>query len=450
MLYKLKKFIRGLVPAGVLIGYHASVNWIAQLFAGFPARTMITIGVTGTEGKTSTVSYISNLLVTAGFKTGFTSTATFKVGPRVTMNPMKMTMPGRFSLARLLLRIKKSGARYLIVENTSEGLRQHRHAGIAYDVAVFTNLSPEHIESHGSFENYRKAKEMLFASLAHAHRKPGVKKIIIANLDDAHAKHFLSYDADEKWGFTLEGAGSHEVTHVVRPAEYSCGPTGIEFVLTDKAGNAVRISTGLVGIFNLKNMLAAAAVALSQGVTLEKVKEGLEKLEPVPGRMEPISEGQPFTVIVDYAHAPSSLKLVYSTLREQLAPGKKLIAVLGSAGGGRDKGKRPVMGELAARLVDFSVVTNEDPYDEDPAEIIQQVAQGFVNAGKKKGEDYVEVLDRREGIRWALDKARPGDVVVITGKGCEAVIMSKDGKRIPHDDRTVAREIIGELQRAKR
>jgi UDP-N-acetylmuramoyl-L-alanyl-D-glutamate--2,6-diaminopimelate ligase len=448
MLYKLKKFVRGLVPAGVLIGYHASVNWLAQLLAGFPARGMITIGVTGTEGKTSTVSYISNLLEAAGHKTGFTSTATFKVGPRVAMNAMKMTMPGRMSLARLLKRIKNSGARYLIVENTSEGLRQHRHAGIAYDVAVFTNLSPEHIESHGSFENYRKAKEMLFSSLAHSRRKPGVKKIIVANLDDANAKHFLSYDADEKWGFTLEGTGSHEVTHVVRPAEYSCGPDGIEFVLNDKAGNSVRINTALVGIFNLKNMLAAAAVALSQGISLEKVKEGLEKLEPVPGRMEPINEGQDFTVIVDYAHAPSSLKLVYTTLREQLAPGKKLIAVLGSAGGGRDKGKRPVMGELAARLVDFSIITNEDPYDEEPSEIIKHVARGFLQAGKKKGSDFVEVLDRREGIRWALEKARPGDIVVITGKGCESVIMSEAGKRIPHDDRTVAREIIADLKKS--
>src|SRR3990172_11175456 len=269
----MKRFI----PQPLLLAYHATIAWVSQLAYGFPARRLITIGVTGTDGKTSTVNYISQILEAAGHRTGFTSTATFKIGERFSLNPMKMTMPGRWTLARLLHQIKKSGAEYAIVENTSEGLRQFRHLGIDYDLAVFTNLSPEHIESHGSFENYRKAKEKLFARLSRSRRKSGVKKIAVANLDDPNAKYFLAYDADEKWGFSLETDQSEVVGHVVRPVAFECRPDGISFTLRElgtspahstsrggsldrAAGTEVHVNTKLVGIFNLKNMLAATTV----------------------------------------------------------------------------------------------------------------------------------------------------------------------------------------------
>ncbi|MDP2587273.1 MAG: UDP-N-acetylmuramoyl-L-alanyl-D-glutamate--2,6-diaminopimelate ligase [bacterium] len=446
----LKRIIRGLVPRPLLFGYHYVLNWVSMALAGFPTRSLITIGVTGTNGKTSVVSYISDLLESAGFRTGYVSTATIKVGSVKRLNQLKMTMPGRWTLARMLRYIKKSGARYAIIETSSQGLEMGRHLGISYDIAVFTNLTPEHVEAHGSFENYRAAKEKLFKALSKGKRKKDVKKIIVANIDDANARYFLQYDADQKWGYSLGVDQAALPGMVVRPVEYACGPKGISFTLKDQQGQTAHIQSSLIGIFNLNNMLAAATVAMSQGISLDKIKVALEKLEGVPGRMEPIDEGQDYSVIVDYAVVPESLELVYKTLREQLGPNKKLIAVLGSAGGGRDVAKRPKLGALAARYAYRAAVTNEDPYDEEPMNIIKQVARGLEQAGKIKGRDYVTLLNRKTAIAWALKQAGSGDIVVITGKGCEPVIIAANGKRIPHDDRTVAREFLQEqLQRAR-
>jgi UDP-N-acetylmuramoyl-L-alanyl-D-glutamate--2,6-diaminopimelate ligase len=450
----LKSTIRRATPRWLLNAYHGAVAWSSQAAYGFPTRRMLTIGVTGTDGKTSTSNYISAILERAGKRTGITSTAIIKVGARTRLNPYKLTMLGRWHLASLLAEMRREKTDIAIVETSSEGLAQHRNAGIAYDVAVFTNLSPEHIESHGSFEAYRQAKEKLFASLAKSPRKTingtAVKKVICANLDDAEAHHMLRYDADEKWGWSLEAESSPLVTHVVRPMQFACTPGGITFTLRapgagDAAGDSVEVQSKLVGTFNLRNMLAAATVALSQGVPLEVVGRALSALEPVPGRMEPIAAGQPFTVIVDYAHAPNALEQVYRTLHEQLAPGARLIAVLGSAGGGRDKAKRPLLGKLAGTYAHVAIVTNEDPYDEDPQEIIDQVAMGVKAAAKPGGTELHIVPERRDGMQLALKSAKSGDIVVITGKGCEPVIVSKGGERIPHDDRTVARELLGEL-----
>jgi len=444
----LKSTIRSATPRGLINAYHGVGAWLAQLRYGMPTRHMLTIGVTGTDGKTSTSNYTSAIFEADGKRTGITSTAVIKVGARTRLNPYKLTMLGGRKLAALLGEMYREKTDVAIVETSSEGLAQHRNAGIAYDVAVFTNLSPEHIESHGSFEAYRAAKEKLFATLARSPRKTlggvAVKKVICANLDDAEAHRMLQYDADEKWGWSLEADASPLVTHVVRPVQFACTPSGITFTL--RHGNdTVEVRSKLVGTFNLRNMLAAATVALSQGVPLEVVGRALSALEPVPGRMEPIVVGQPFTVIVDYAHAPNALEQVYKTLREQLAPGARLIAVLGSAGGGRDKSKRPLLGKLAGTYAHVAVVTNEDPYDEDPDDIIEQVALGVKAAAKSGGTELHVVPERRDGMALALKTARSGDIVVVTGKGCEPVIMGPEGKRIPHDDRTVARELLSEL-----
>lgn len=443
----LKNLIRRAIPRGVLNAYHGAVAWCAQALHGFPTRHMLTIGVTGTDGKTSTSNYISVILEAAGKKTGITSTALIKVGARTRLNPYKLTMFGGWQLAGLLAEMRREKTDVAIVETSSEGLVQHRNVGIAYDVAVFTNLSPEHIESHGSYEAYRAAKERLFAMLARMPRKTDVPKMICANLDDKEAGVMLQHDADEKWGWSLAADSSPLVKHLIRPTQYACTPRGISFTLRDDQGAVADVTSKLVGTFNLRNMLAAATVALSQRVPLDVVAGALSKLEPVPGRMEPIDAGQPFTVIVDYAHAPNALEQVYKTLREQLAPGARLIAVLGSAGGGRDKAKRPLLGKLAGTYAHVAIVTNEDPYDEDPQEIIDQVAVGVKAAAKTGGTELHIVPERRDGMQVALRAARPGDIVIITGKGCEPVIMGPAGKRIPHDDRTVARELLQELQR---
>lgn len=449
--------MRQFIPKFLLIAYHTVLTWLSAVWYGFPSRHMITIGITGTDGKTSTTDYLSQILEAAGFKTGYTTTAAVKVGSRVKINDRKMTMPGRWHLQKLLKKIKDDGAAYALVETTSSGLEQNRHQGIAYDAAVFTNLSREHIEIHGSYQKYRQAKEKLFAVLSKTKKKPGVKKISVVNVDDHEAPHFLSYDADEKWGFGLEPDHKIIVEHLIKPLAYSCGPNGITFSLPDNAGRGggskaspVVIKTRLVGLFNLKNMLAAVAVARSQGINLTTIKRALEKITPTPGRMEPINEGQDFSVIVDYAHAPAALELAYQALRAQLAVGKKIIAVLGSAGGGRDKAKRPLLGQLAAKYADFAVITNEDPYDEDPTQIINQVAAGLVRDGKKEGRDFIKILDRKKGIATAIKKAGPGDIVIITGKGCEPVMAVKGGQKIPHDDRKVAREALRHLLLKKR
>lgn len=433
------------IPKPLLQAYHWALAHLAAAWYAWPSRRMVVIGVTGTNGKTTVVNLIARILEEAGEKVGLTSTVNFRVAGEDVLNDMKMTMPGRFFLQKMLHRMAEAGCRFAVIETSSQGLEQYRHLGVEYDVAVFTNLTPEHIEAHGGFENYKAAKLKLFRHLTRHARKSlpmrgDVKKVIVANLESGHAWDFLDAPADKKYGFLAEGAEKEAgkvawPMAVVKALDVKLEASGSSFTVRD-----ARFALKMPGRYNVLNALAAVSVGLSQGVPLETMARALAKVDNVPGRFERIDEGQDFAVIVDYAPEPESLRQVYAAIDRM--PRKRLIHVLGSAGGGRDVARRPILGRMAGEKADIAVVTNEDPYDDDPNVIIAQVAAGALEAGKKEGETLLRIEDRREAIRKAIALAEAGDIVLLTGKGAEQAIVGRGGRLAPWDERKVVREAL--------
>jgi UDP-N-acetylmuramoyl-L-alanyl-D-glutamate--2,6-diaminopimelate ligase len=430
VLHALKKYI----PDPFLRFYHATLGYVAGIMYGNPSHSMVVIGVTGTNGKSSTVQFIAQLLTELGEKVGYTSTAGFSIAGMAVENRMKMTMPGRFALQSMLSAMKKMGCTYAIVETSSQGLVQYRHVGINYDVAVFTNLTPEHIEAHGGFDEYKKAKGLLFKHLtARSHkflRGTRVQKQILVNGDDVYAPYFASFPADAHWTFGWQ----EHVGRGVYAKELSRGADGAQVVV-----NGVPAHWQLLAHFSRLNALAAVATVHACGFSLADVLRASEKLRDVAGRFERIALGQPFTVIVDYAYEPYALRALFASLPPHTG---KVIGVHGSAGGGRDKARRPVIGAVAAEHEDVVVVTNEDSYDEDPQVIIDAVAAGARVKGKRDGESLFTIVDRKKAISFAIERAQPGDVVLITGKGSEPVMAVAGGKTIPWDDRQIVRDVL--------
>ena len=397
----MKELIKKFIPEFLLNWYHFILAFLGAFFYQFPSKKIKVIGVTGTNGKTTVVELLTKILEEAGLKVAVLSSIKFKIREKEWSNKLKMTMPGRFKIQRFLRQAVNSGCQCAVLEVTSEGILQHRHQFINFDVAVFTNLSPEHIERHGSFEKYREAKGKLFENTKNVH---------VINIDDKNADYFLQFEARKKYTYGLEQG---EINN-----------KNIQFNLK------------LPGEFNIYNALAATCVGLSQGISLDVCKKAVEKVEGIPGRMELVIS-RPFKVIIDYAFTPAALEKVYQTIQNT-----KLICVLGACGGGRDKWKRPVLGEIAAKYCDEVFVTNEDPYDENPMEIIEQVARGTKGRAKK-------IVDRREAIKEALKSAKLGDTVIITGKGSEPWMCVKGGKKIPWNDREVAKEEFNKLKNGK-
>ena len=391
---------------------------------------MIVIGVTGTKGKSTTSNLIAKTLQQLGEPVGLTSTVNFIVGKNEWLNDKKMTMLGRFALQKLLRDMVASGARYAIIETSSEGIAQYRHSGIEYDVCVFTNLSPEHIESHGSFENYRAAKELLFKHLTRFPAKTikgtTIPKIIVTNADDEESARILQYNADKKTTYGMS-AGD------VRMSDVNSEMRGVSFQL-----NQTPFQLQLIGDFNAANAAAAATTIQALGFDLQKIAEALAKVPPVPGRQEFINAGQNFLVMVDYAYDPTAQTKLYELISQFQK--NRIIHVTGSAGGGRDKSRRQTLGKLAGEKADVVIVTNEDPYDEDPQVIIDAVASGARGSGKTDGVNLFKILDRGEALHKALSLAHEGDLVLITGKGAEQAICVANGKKIRWDDRRVVRD----------
>ena len=403
--------LRKLVPKPILSFYHLALAKTAAFWYGNPSEKLIVIGVTGTNGKSTTVNMIASILQEAGYKVGLTSTINFRIAGQEKLNDLKMTMPGRFWLQRQLARMMAAGCRFAVIESSSEGIAQHRHVGIHYDAMVFTRLRPEHLERHGGFENYKQAKLEYFRHLERLPRKVDVPKVIVVNAEDEHSKDFLNFKVDQK--------------------------------ITFSASDAADLHLKLAGKFNLLNAAAAIAVTTAYGVARDVAKAALEKIEIIPGRVEYVREGQPFEVMVDYAPEPNSLSALYETLAAIAK--KRLIHVLGSTGGGRDRSRREVLGRMAGKTADIVVVTNEDPYDDDPQEIIDDVAKGALEAGKILGRNLFKILDRRAAIHKALTLAQPGDLVLLTGKGAEQAMVVAGGKKIKWDEREVVREELGKI-----
>ncbi len=413
----MKKALAAALPAPILSAYHFALSFLAALIYRFPSKRITVIAVTGTKGKSSTLEFLNAIFEAAGQSTALTSTIRFKVGEKSKPNKKRMTLPGRFFLQRFLAKAADHGCSVAIVEMTSEGARQHRHRFIAMDCLIFLNLAPEHIESHGSFEAYADAKFAIGRQLARSHKRP---RIMVANATDPASSRFLSLPVDEHLPFSLQGA-----------TPFESGERGGYFTF-----DGLRIDVHLPGEFSLMNALAAATAAHALGVPSLAIQRGIDSLTRIPGRAESIEEGQPFPVVVDYAHTPDSLTALYSSFKN-----RRKICVLGSTGGGRDMWKRPVMGGVAELHCDRIILTNEDPYDEDPKSIIDMLASGI----SKKTPEII--LDRRAAIRAALTDAKEGDAVLITGKGTDPTIQLARGKSIPWSDADVVREELRALKK---
>lgn len=407
--------MRALIPEPLLAVYHFALALLGAVWYRFPSRQLTVIGVTGTKGKSSTVEIIRAILTEAGYTVASTGTIQFCIGDRCERNLFKMTMPGRFFLQRFLRQAVNEGATHAVIEMTSEGARQHRHRSIELDALVFLNLAPEHIERHGSMEAYVAAKLSLAEHVARSHKRP---RIIVANIDDPYGDRFLAQKVELPRPFSLRDA-----------EPYTADERSVRFVW-----NGDLYSAPLAGVFNLANILAALTLSDTLGVPRPIMKKALEHMPPIAGRVERIEQGQPFQVVVDYAHTPDSLKALYDTFKDH-----RIIAVLGSTGGGRDRWKRREMGALASARADVAFLTNEDPYDEDPRAIVDDIAQGF------SGKAPHVVLDRREAIVQALIAARPGDAVLITGKGTDPVICGPNGTKEPWSDARAVREALSKL-----
>ncbi|MEK7625602.1 MAG: UDP-N-acetylmuramyl-tripeptide synthetase [Patescibacteria group bacterium] len=419
--------------------FHFILAFVAYWFYGRPSRKLVVIGVTGTKGKSTTSRFIAEVLEAAVYKVGLLSTVEFQIGEERWLNDRKMTMLGRGQIQSMLRKMVNKKCTHVVVETSSEGILQYRHYGLNYDVAVFTNLGTEHSERHGGYENLRSDKGQMFASLTLGKRKKVkgkiIPKVIVANGDDKEARFFLSYPADRKYLFTFNP--DHPAVENVEIVTGRIESKHHGFVV----GNEM-YKLSLLGKFNCENALAAVVVGKSFGIDPGQIADGLLKVELVPGRMEFIDEGQLFKVVVDYAHEPMSLTALFSTLRS-LTTGK-LIAVVGSDGGGRDKQKRERMGEIAGQMADIVVITDVNCYDENPTEIAEMLAKGARAAGKMDGNDLFIQVNRREAMKAAFAMARQGDIVVVTAKGTEPYIGVANGKRIPWDDRKVSRELIRE------
>lgn len=396
-------------------------SFLGAMMFGFPGKKIKVIGVTGTNGKSTVVDFTTRILKEAGFRVATSSSVSFKIGDQDELNTLRMTMPGGFLIQKFLKKAVDEKCDYVVLEVTSEGIKQHRHEFIDFNTAVLTNLTPEHIESHGGFENYKNAKGKLFDI---------TKKLHIINIDDEHKDFFLKFPSQDK---IVYGLNKNTTTHkFIKATEIHVTPKGTKFSV-----DGADFNLKILGKFNVYNALVSISIALSENIDLSVCQRALSKAEGVPGRMEEVVSA-PFRVIVDYAFTPNALDKVYSTIKDNFQP-NKMICVLGSCGGGRDKWKRPVLGELAGKYCDEIIITNEDPYDEDPLEIIDQVAEGTKGKATK-------IIDRREAIKKAISIAEKDDVVIITGKGCEPSICLAGGKQIPWDDRKVVKEAYNSLR----
>ena len=419
--------------------FHWLIAFLSYWYYGRPSRKLIVIGVTGTKGKSTTSRLIASVLEKGGFKVGLFSTVEFQIADKRWFNDKKMTMLGRGQIQKMLRDMVKAGCTHVVVETSSEGILQYRHYGLNYDLCVFTNIGSEHSERHGGYENLRNDKGKMFAALKSAYRKRlggvSIPKTIVVNGDDKEAGFYLGFEANVKLAYTFTGATYTETESII--AKKIDGDDHSFLIGSEK------YSMGIIGDFNVYNGLAAAVVGKCFNVKYEAIQNALQSITLIPGRMEFIEEGQPFKVVVDYAHEPMSLTALFNSLRKMTTG--RIISVVGSDGGGRDKLKRGTMGNIAGKFTDIVVITDVNCYDENPAEIAEMLARGARAAGKRDKVDLFVELDRHAAIRAALRTALAGDTVAITAKGTEPFIAVANGKKIPWDDRKVARELLNEL-----
>lgn len=415
LLRKIKSLIPHSLFSIVQPFYHYILVFLGAVRYGFPSRNIYLVGVTGTKGKTSTTELTAAILKEAGFRVALANTRQFKIADHTEKNMTKRSMLGRTRLQQFLRKAVDAGCTYAVIEMTSEGAKQFRHKFLDLDALIFTNLSPEHIESHGSYKKYVEAKLSFARALESGDAS---SHTIVVNRDDAESDKFLSVKVGKRCTYGIDDA-----------FPYTSTADGGELTWR---GNSIKLK--LPGEFNIMNALAAATFAESRGVAVGTIKNALEKFALVHGRMERVDVGQDFSVVVDYAHTADSLDRAYGVY-----DGVKKICILGGTGGGRDVSKRKIMGAVADKHCEHIILTTEDPYDESPEDIANDVAWGI------KNRPHEFILDRREAMAKAFQMAKKGWVVFITGKGDGPYIMGPNGLRTPWNDASVAREELIKL-----
>jgi UDP-N-acetylmuramoyl-L-alanyl-D-glutamate--2,6-diaminopimelate ligase len=402
--------MRGLkVPLVIVPNSREALAYLSAAWHGFPARKITVVGVTGTDGKTTTCNLLHSILAAAGRRVGLVTTVNAIIGERVMDTGLHTTTPDSPDVQRYLAEMVDAGLEIAVLEATSHGLEQHRVTACDFDVAAVTNVTHEHLDLHGSLKAYQQAKAMLFHHLMAGYRKPGVPKVAVLNADDDSYRYLHRIPAERKLIYSIEGDASVVATGIRRSAgdtRFTIQSPGVDFELR----------TVLVGDFNVANILAATSVALALDISPEAIQQGVWGVKGIVGRMERVDEGQDFAAIVDFAHTPNALEQALETART-LTSGR-VIAVFGSAGE-RDVAKRAWMGEIGGRLADVTVLTAEDPRTEPVDAILEEMARGTAKAGAVEGQSYFCIADRAEAIRFAVDLAQPGDLVIACGKGHE-------------------------------
>ena len=406
------------LPQVLVEDARAAMSYMAQCFYGYPARGMRGVGITGTKGKTTTSFLVREIARNAGYKVGLMGTVCTSIGDKE--EPASLTTPDPIDVQSLLARMRDAGCDFYVMEVSAHALDLRKLVGMQFDQGVFTNFSQDHLDYFGTMETYRKAKEKFFTPFYIRHA--------VVNADDEAAPHMLGKVETTTFG-------------VSKPADAYANDieiheSGVSFVMSWKD---VRLPLHLhiSGIFNVYNSMAAAVACLEMGMDPEKVKEGLEAVTVVPGRIEPLPTHTPYRVILDYAHSPASLESILKTIREFTRG--RLICLFG-CGGGRDKEKRPIMGEISGRLADFSILTSDNPRLEQPMDILNAIEAGI----KPTGAPYVVIENRREAIRYAMQMGKPGDVIVLAGKGHETY-QDIGGQKLPFDEKVVVRELLREM-----
>ncbi len=427
---RLAKTLKSLLPQSLFdlidpLG-HGLEAYVAAAVNGFPGHKLRVIGITGTNGKTSTAAMTAKIFETAGYRVGLSTTAIYQIGDEHFANDRNATVTDPWSLQRLLKRMRGAKVEIVVLEVTSHALAQNRIAGVRFEAAALTNITQDHLDYHRTMDRYISAKAKLF-------QRSGLKVSVI-NADDAAYEEFSHFPAARHISYSLDRPATLRASDIVVAGD------GTDFVL-DYQSKQSKVKLQLPGRFNVANALAAAGLALGLGVSIERVVAGLQLLAAVPGRMESIDAGQDFTVIVDYAHTPDALENLYTTLRS-LTKGR-LIVILGAAGD-RDRVKRPIMGKLAAKLADYVILTDEEAYSEDPISIIEAIEPGVKAGGGVKGKSYEIIPDRREAIARAFKLAKSYDTVALTGMGHQQYRVAA-GVKSPWDEREVARELLHAL-----
>lgn len=417
------------IPKKIKNFYHLFWAYLGKIIYHNPSKDMIVIGVTGTSGKSSVIHFLRSVFESVGLKVGSLSTVDFYIAGEKIENDQKMTMLGKMQIQKYLKKMLEKKCDIVIVEVSSEGVVQFRHKFINFDTILLTNLYPEHIESHGSFENYKNAKKKFFFDTAKLKRKiiknKIIKKTAVVNSNNDYFQEFLNFNFENK------------ITFNALDLDYQVSKNGLNFKYKNYSYNPK-----LFGEYNVSNLLAVIEIAQNLDIKNEEIVKAVNKLSPVPGRIEFISEasGKDFQVIVDYAFEPVALEELYKVVN--ILDKNRIIHVFGSTGGGRDKSRRQKIGLLAGKKADICILTDEDPYDEDPLEILKEVEKGVLKTGKILNKNYFKILDRKEAIKKAISLAQAKDIILITGKGSEKTMCLANNKTISHDDREVVRKYL--------